>query len=97
MALIKYCKILNKVTLDANRQHCNRLIAKSNNKIKATQNIIKQETGKIHVTEQLPYLVINDENRKDPEKVADVFNSFFHSSAENLNLHQVRKKIQFLF
>jgi hypothetical protein len=28
---------------------------------------------------------------KDPEKVADVFRSFFLSIAENLNLHQVGK------
>jgi hypothetical protein len=47
---IKYCKILNKVTQQAKRQHCNRLIAKPDNKIKATWNIKKQETGKIHVT-----------------------------------------------
>jgi hypothetical protein len=27
----------------------------------------------------------------DPENIGDVFNSFFLSSAENLNLHQVGK------
>jgi hypothetical protein len=89
---IKYCKILNKVIQHAKRQHYNRLIAKSDNKIKTTWDIIKQKTGKIHVTEQMPTLVINDEKIKDPEKVADVFNSFFLSIAENLNLHQVGKE-----
>jgi len=46
-------------------------------------NIIKYETGKIHVTGQMFCLLINDEKIKDPEKVADVFNSFFLSIAEN--------------
>jgi len=46
----------------------------------------------MHVTEQMPSLLINDEKIKDPEKVADVFNSFLLSIAENLNLHQVEKE-----
>jgi hypothetical protein len=33
---IKYCKILNKVIQQAKRQHYSRLVAKSDNKIKAT-------------------------------------------------------------
>jgi hypothetical protein len=33
----------------------------------------------------MPSLIINDEKIKDPAKVADVFNSFFLSVAENLN------------
>jgi hypothetical protein len=37
-------------------------------------------TGKIHVMEQMPSLLINDEKIKDPEKVADVFNSFISFS-----------------
>jgi hypothetical protein len=74
---IKYCKILNKVIQQAKRQHYNRLIAKSDNQVKTRWNIIKQGTGKIHVTEQMPSLLINNEKIKDPEKVADVFNSLF--------------------
>jgi hypothetical protein len=37
-------------------------------------------------------LIINDEKIKDPEKVSDVFNSFFLSIAENVNLYQVGKE-----
>jgi hypothetical protein len=66
-------------------------MAKPDNKIKATWSIIKQETGKIHMTKQMPSLLINNEKIKDPEKVANVFNSFFLSVSENLNLHQVGK------
>jgi hypothetical protein len=40
----------------------------------------------------MPSLLINDEKMKDPEKVVDVFSSFFLSIAENLNLHQVGKE-----
>jgi hypothetical protein len=39
----------------------------------------------------MPSLLIN-EKMKDPEKVADVFNSFFLSIAEGLNLHEVGKE-----
>jgi hypothetical protein len=52
---------------------------------------MKKETGKIHVTEQMPSLLINNKKIKDPEKNADVFNSFFLLVAESLNLHQVGK------
>jgi hypothetical protein len=69
---IMYCKILNKLIQEDKRQHYNRLIAKCDDKIKTTWNIIKQETGKIYVTEQIPSLPIDD-----AEKVANVFNSFF--------------------
>jgi hypothetical protein len=39
----------------------------------------------------MPSLLINNEKIKDPEKISDVFNSFFLSVAENLNLYQVGK------
>jgi hypothetical protein len=40
---IKYCTILSRVIEEAKRQHYCRLIAKSDNQIKITWNIIKQE------------------------------------------------------
>jgi hypothetical protein len=49
---IKYCKILNNVINEAKKQHYSRLTAKSDNKIKTTWNIIKRETGKMHLSEQ---------------------------------------------
>jgi hypothetical protein len=91
---IKYCKILNNIIHEAKKQDCNRFIAKSGNKMKTTWNLIKQETGKIHVTEQKLSLLINDGKTKDPENITDVFNSFFLSVAENLYLHQVGKENQ---
>jgi hypothetical protein len=61
---IKHCKILNKVIQRAKQQHYNRLIAKYDNKIKTTWNIIKQDTWKIHAREQMPSLLINERNEK---------------------------------
>jgi hypothetical protein len=51
---IKYCEILNNFIKEAKKQHYSRLIAKSDNKIKTTWNIIQRETGKINFTEQMP-------------------------------------------
>jgi hypothetical protein len=74
---IKYCKILNNVIKEAKKQHYCRLIAKSDNKIKTTWNIVKRETGKIHLAEQMPSLLINNEKVKGPVTVANAFNIFF--------------------
>jgi hypothetical protein len=57
----KYCKILSRVIKEAKRQHYCRLIAKSDNKIKTTWNIIKHGSGKLHLTEQIPSVLINSE------------------------------------
>jgi hypothetical protein len=66
----------------------NRLIAKSDNKIKTTWNIIKRETGKMHLSEQMPSLLTNNEKVKDLGTVANYFNNFFLTTTESLNLHQ---------
>jgi hypothetical protein len=61
----------------AKRQHYWRLIAKSDNKIRTTWNIIKHESGKLQQTEQIPSVLINGDKVKDPEIIADAFNTFF--------------------
>jgi hypothetical protein len=75
----KYCKILSRVTKEAKRQHFCILVEKSDNKIKATWNIIKHESGKLHLTEQIPPVLINSEKVNDPQVrvIADAFNTFF--------------------
>ena len=40
-------------------------IAKYNNKIKTTQNIMKKQTGEVNSVEQLLTLLVNDEKLKD--------------------------------
>jgi hypothetical protein len=88
---IKYCKIQRKVINEANKQHYNKLIAKSNNKIKTMWNITKKETGKLHSVEQVPMLLVDDEKLKDPINLANVFNNFFITITEKLNIQQIEK------
>lgn len=45
----------------------------------------------------MPFILINNEKIKYPEKVAHTFNSFFLTVAGSLNLHQEGKNIEFLF
>jgi hypothetical protein len=59
---IKYCKIVSTVIKECKRQHYCRLIVKSNNLIKTTQNIIKSETGKLNLMEQIPSLLIKEKS-----------------------------------
>jgi hypothetical protein len=47
---IKYCQIVSRVIKEAKWQHYCRLVAESDNHIETTWNIIKYETGKLHLT-----------------------------------------------
>jgi hypothetical protein len=40
-------------------------------------NIINQKTGKLHLTDWIPSLLINNEKVKDTEEIACAFNTFF--------------------
>jgi hypothetical protein len=84
----KYGKILIRVIKEVKRQHYCRLITKSDNKIKATWNIIKCESGKLHLTKQITSVLINSEKANDPKIAADALNTFFLQTTENLSLHQ---------
>jgi ribosomal protein L33 len=53
---IKYCDIQRKVTNGAKKQHYSSLIAKSNDKIRTTWNIIKRQGKYIQWNRFLPYL-----------------------------------------
>ena len=72
---VKYCGILKKAIKEAKKkkQFYDRLIAKSDNKIKTTWNIIKNETGRMHPIEQGPSSLLNTgRNTK-----RSIFNNFF--------------------
>jgi hypothetical protein len=81
-------KILSRVIKEVKRQHYCRLIAKSDNKIKTTWNLIKCESGKLHLTEQIPSVLIHSEKVNDSQIIADAFNTFFLQTTENQSLHQ---------
>jgi hypothetical protein len=51
-------------------------------------NIIKNSIGKMHLPEQVPSLLINNEKVKDPEVVSSAFNDLFLTTADKSNLHQ---------
>ena len=74
---MKYCRILKQVIKDAKNQHYCRLRAKFSNKIKRTRTIIRNETGQLHPTEQIPSLLVYNQKLKDPKIVANAFNKFF--------------------
>jgi hypothetical protein len=57
----------------------------------STWNIIKKETGKVHSMEQVPSLLMNNEELTDPKNVANTFNTFFLTVTEKLNIQQVEK------
>jgi hypothetical protein len=70
----KYCKILSRVIKEAKRQqHYCKLIEKSDNKIKTSWDIIKYESGKLHLTEHTPSVLIKSEKVNDPQIIADAF------------------------
>jgi hypothetical protein len=46
--------------------HYSRIRAKSDYKIEA----MKHETGKLHLTEELPFLLIKSEKTEDPKTIA---------------------------
>jgi hypothetical protein len=71
-----FCNLICRVIKEAKGQHYCRLIAKSHNKIKSTCNIIKCESGKFHVTEQIPSVHINSDKVNDPQIISDAFSTF---------------------
>jgi len=85
---IKYCRILKKVIKEAKKQFYDSLMAKSDNKIKATWNIIKNEIGRMHPIEQVPSSLVNIGKLKVPTTVANTFNNIFLTNSEKLNVHK---------
>jgi hypothetical protein len=81
---IKYCKILSKIILLAKKMYYNKLLWKSDNKPKATWNIVKTITNKKDNVDNLISMNINDKISSNPQVIANSFNSYFSSVAENL-------------
>jgi hypothetical protein len=88
---IKYCKIIRKVIKESRKQHYCRLIIISNNKILKKWNIIKEETGKVHLVEQVFTLLVNDGNIQVQTNAAKSLCNFFITITEKLNIQHVEK------
>ena len=89
---IKHFKILRKALKEVKKQYYSRLLAKSDNKIKTTWNIIQKEMGKVYAVEEVPTLHVNNEQLKDPTKMANAFNTFFVAVSEESNIQQIEKR-----
>ncbi|PNF30772.1 hypothetical protein B7P43_G06180, partial [Cryptotermes secundus] len=77
-----YCKILSKVIKEAKQNNYNSQILKSNNKIKTTWDIVKVESGKKSVNEDVQSLNIEGKSTNNPQAIASAFNEYFLSLAE---------------
>jgi hypothetical protein len=53
---------------------------------------VKRETGKVHVTEQIPSVFTDSGKVKDRGRVVNAFNNFFLTITESLNLHKMGKE-----
>ena len=82
----RYCAVSRKVIREAKKLHCNTLITISLNKIEGAWSIIKQETDKIQVFDNISSLSWENRNLNDAEEIAYTFNKLFFSVAENLNI-----------
>jgi hypothetical protein len=76
---------------EAKKQYYSQLLASSDNKIKTTWNIIKNETGKVCTSEQMPLILINYDTVVNPEKATEAFNTFL-TITDSLNLKNVKER-----
>jgi hypothetical protein len=86
----RYCTILRKIVREAKKLYYNNQIKNSANKIKTIWDIVKTNSGKAQAS--VKTFDFNSENgsKKDVKKIANTFNKFFLSVAENLNNVQPR-------
>jgi len=64
--------------------HYNKLILKSNNKSKTIWNIVKIVTNNKNTINTISTMNVNDKLSSNPLPIANAFNSYFSSVAENI-------------
>ena len=87
-----YCKILLKVIKEAKKLYYDTEIQKSNNKRKATSEIIKKLTNNHYSHTNIQELMIDNKHLKDQQDIADAFNDYFSSIVDNINKNKVNNK-----
>jgi exonuclease III len=80
----QYCVILKKVILNAKKMYYNDIIQKSNNKMKASWNIINNEKGKSKNKSNITQIVDEDIVITNHKQIANFFNNHFLTVA-NMN------------
>jgi hypothetical protein len=78
-----YCKTLKDVIREAKKQHYNRQVLNSSNKIRTIWDITKSVTGKLTKVDTIQELKVNGKVIRDRQDIADSVNSFFLSVVEN--------------
>jgi hypothetical protein len=68
---------LSNVIKEAKKMYYNTRILTSDNKCKATWNIIKEITGQQHTKTDLPVLKVDHKHITNPEEIAETFNNYF--------------------
>ena len=80
----RYCQILTKVITAAKSLHYNKLISQSDNRQKTAWNIIKTLTNNKKTSDIVTPININDKSSTNPINIANAFNTYFTSIADNL-------------
>jgi hypothetical protein len=73
--------------------HYNKLLLKSTNKTKTTWNIVKTITNNKNTINTITTMNINDQLSSNSLAIANAFNSYFSSVAENLLIKKFSGKI----
>jgi len=82
----KYCKILSSVIKEAKKMYYDSRIQKTNNKVKATWNVIKTATNNKTSNKST-----STSELKNTQKTADAFNLYFSEITEHLNEETIKK------
>jgi hypothetical protein len=82
-----YCKILLKAIKEAKRNNYNSQILESNNKIKTTLEIVKVESGKKTINEDVQVLNICGKSTNNPQSIASAFNEYSLSLVKKIYLN----------
>jgi len=79
-----YCKLLAKTIRQAKTLHYSNQILKSDNKSRTVWDIVKSQTGKKVIKDEMSILDTNGAIIHNKQKIANSFNDYFSTIAENL-------------
>jgi hypothetical protein len=80
----KYCRTLAMVIMSTKKFYCTKLLLKSNNKPKSTWNVVKTITNNKDTINNISAMNTKDKLSSNPLAIANAFNTYFSSVAENL-------------
>jgi len=87
----KYCAVLRRIIKEAKRLHCNNLIKRSANQIKAKWNTIRENTGKTKKPNKNPEIKLETGIIVNGKILAYIFNDYFSKTIKNLNINNIEQ------